>query len=114
MTVSAHKATIGRMLWLWVPGLDGVTDPGQAFSANVVYVHQDNTVNITATTHTGAALYLEGLEVHDPAPEEGKNRHGLLQSSAYCTWMPYPKTQMDAQVPKSTERIPVVQPVRSQ
>jgi hypothetical protein len=91
MTVSAHKATIGRVVWVWVPDLNGVLDPEQAFTAQVHYVHPDGSVDVIATTHTGASFALTALEVHDPST----NKHGMLQSSAYATWMPYQKQQMD-------------------
>lgn len=91
--VSKHRPTIGRNLWLWMPSQDGVCDPLQAFDAKVVFVHPDGDCSIVATTHTGAPVFIERIEVHDPSDDY----HNVMLDKPYATWMPYQKAVMDAQ-----------------
>lgn len=101
---SSNKATVGRKVWLWTNSLDGVLDANQAFDATVKYVHADGSVNVTAHTHTGAPMFVEALEVHDPSEDEKQpNHHSVTLASSYCTWMPYQKKQMDSQMQPSMD-----------
>lgn len=111
MTISHHKASVSRKIWIWSNSMDGVKDPLQAFDGTVLHVHPDGTVDVIARTHTGAPSYLEKLEVHDPSPEGDDshyNHHNITMAGSYCTWMPYQKKVMDKEDPPTGT--PVVKP----
>jgi hypothetical protein len=97
MTVSAHKATIGRKVWVWVENMISynIEDNTQAVDGTVVYVHEDDTVNVLAFDHLGQQIFFENLEVHDP--NEDCHGSGEEGEQDYATWMPYQKKQMDSQ-----------------
>lgn len=92
MTISKHRATVGRVVWVWEEFNSSAKDISQAYRADVIYVYPDGRVNVSYTTHFGVQATAAGLEVHDPEPTD---RHGSREM--YATWMPFQKQQMDAQ-----------------
>lgn len=97
MTISAHKATIGRKLWVWVDSEDGVVDVKQAFDATVILVNLDDTVDVFALSHSGSQMIFSSVEVHDPEPSDQHMRQDENVVPVYATWMPFQKNQMDKQ-----------------
>ncbi len=47
--------TIGRKVWYWPSALEHVTvlDKAQALDATVIYVHDENKINLLITDHIG-------------------------------------------------------------
>lgn len=95
---AANPATISRKVWVWMNSVDGVLDPQQAFDGTVKYVHPDGDIAVEVTTHTGAHIFLEKIELHDPSDNVNTPNHHAVAvlDSPYATWMPYQKKQQDA------------------
>lgn len=78
--------TVGRVVWFEPNGSEQCLNwkclPEQPMSAQVVYVHSDDLVNLAVLDHGGAPRAIENvplLQGDAAAPESGW----------YCRWMPY-------------------------
>ena len=81
---SAIKPTIGRRVWYYRhPGEDAVQyDIYQPFDAAVIFVHNDNLVNLLITDHAGNVFPKHNVELVQPDDQQPR-------LGGYCTWMPY-------------------------
>lgn len=95
-----QAATIGRVVWVWLGEgdevFDDVTilDTDQAFKADVVFVHEDGRVNLSALDHDGSLFALTVDAVRDPVEGETFYHGG---GETFASWMPYQKAQHDKQ-----------------
>jgi hypothetical protein len=74
------KPSIGRIMWYW-PHKDSRAD--QPWAAIVVYVHNDNMVNLAVHDHEGNGKTKSSVPVvQDGSPHTAGD-------SPYVEWMPY-------------------------
>jgi hypothetical protein len=74
------KPTIGRVMWFWPVASERGAQP---YASMVVYVHDDNMVNLVAFTTDGAPFPAGSVAiVHDGSPY-------VAGDLPYAEWMPY-------------------------
>jgi hypothetical protein len=93
--------TVGRILW-FIPNEQEERgfrlDPHQPCKADIVYVHQDGTVNARVLTHEGIpCLIFKCQIVQDGDPIPPRKEH-------YLTWMPYQVGQASKSLPPEKPR----------
>lgn len=88
------KPSIGRVVWFWESAIAAQRENAQPNAALVVFVHNDELVNLTVFSGVG----YPGAYTHIPLWQgEGERPQGM-----HCEWMPYQKGQaakVEAQVP---------------
>lgn len=76
--------TIGRRIWYRPSAQDldlGMTqiDAAQALDAGIVFVHDDETVNLSIVDHVGTQFARHGVKITEVA----------VEGEAFAQWMPY-------------------------
>lgn len=79
------KPSIGRVVWFWESAIAAQRENAQPNAALVVFVHNDELVNLTVFSDVG----YPGAYQHIPLWQgEGERPQGM-----HCEWMPYQKGQ---------------------
>lgn len=98
------KPTIGRKVWLWVNSGTAVAvrDANQAVDATVIFVGEEDKIDVDYTDHAGQRGVLKDLVLTEPAGSEAHDPSG--STAPYCTWMPYQVGQAKAQEEKEAAK----------
>lgn len=83
MSTSLISPSIGRKVWYWTRE----NKTGQAEDATVVFVHNDECVNLRVTDHNGDSRPVHRVVLRQPGKPVA---HDV---DAYCEWMPYQISQ---------------------
>ena len=88
--------TIGRIVWYWRSGHEGVCfDSAQPMAAKVAFVNPDDRyVNLLVTSHDGSTFPALSVRL----VQEGE----LPPSGAHCVWMPFQIGQAKKAVAEGT------------
>lgn len=89
--MSTITPTVGRKVWFYsTSSIFTKLDKKTPMDATVTYVHEDGTVNLSVTDHTGISNTRRNVSLSDPQD------HDSHENGEYATWMPYQVGQAKA------------------